>query len=285
MTVAAKRCNLTKSAVSRHIKALEEELGCELFDRNSSDFVLTEEGENFLKRAKNAVAELKTAKDEAVSSKGDMRGELRIGVGSFIAPYIRRSAIEYKKRYPGVLLKVTFGSAQILNRMLRNGELDLAFTMNEAYHYEGIESQPCIPFNLSCIMSRRNRFADKDVISYDDLMQCHIVMPDVGERVFQTFQRYTPLCDLSKLPVDIIISDASEALMALDELDYVTFLPPEYTITSHRLIAKPIKGLDIELMSNVHRLKDTPLKASARAFIETINELKGKTDRWTTGQY
>lgn len=272
-TEAARRCNTTQSSISRHIKMLEEELNTILFERSTTEVSITDIGKIFLRRARNIIKEAKESKEELASINGTLCGELRIGVGSFIAPYIRKAAVAFLKKYPNVLLHVQFDHAQVLNKMLRAEELDLAFTMNTAYHYEGIESKPCIPFRLSAIMSKRNALADKECVTFDDLMRSKIVMPNVGERVFQTFQRYTSF-DISKLPVSCIVSSASEALMVLDELDYITFLPSDYIISSQKLVAKPIDTLDMELMSNAHWLKNTPLKASAKAFIDTIREMR-----------
>lgn len=272
MSNAAKRCHVTQGAISHHIKSLEDELETVLIDRRSKEALLTDSGKAFLRRARNIIKEAQECKDEIASLKGHLCGELRIGVGSFIEPYIRRAGIIFMKRYPDVLLHVQFDHAHVLNKMLRNEEIDLAFTMNTAYHYEGIESRPCVPFRLSAIMSKRNRFADNESVSFDDLMQCKAIMPDVGERVFNTFQRYTDF-DLSKLPVAAIVSSASAALMSLDELDFVTFLPSDFVITSRNLVAKTIEGLDMQLISNAHWMKNAPLKSSAKAFLEVINEL------------
>lgn len=51
-SVAATRCYLTQSAVSQHIKALEEELKCKLLIRNSHNITLTECGEALFEQAK-----------------------------------------------------------------------------------------------------------------------------------------------------------------------------------------------------------------------------------------
>lgn len=271
MTNAATRCHLTQSAISQQIKALQEELGTVLFERKPHCILLTESGKIFLKRAKIIVREAQESISEMASIKGELCGELRLGVGSFIEPYIRHAAVEFMKRYPNVLLHVQFDHANVLNKMLRDEEIDLAFTMNIAYHNEGIESSPCIPFKLSAIMSKRNKFADKEKLTFEDLAECKIIMPDVGERVFNSIQRYTQN-DISKLPVMAIVSNPSAVLMVLDELDAITFLPSDYTITSHKLIAKPIETLEMELMSNAHWLKDKPLKASAKEFLNVINE-------------
>lgn len=272
MTMAAMRCNMTQGAVSHHIKLLEDELHADLFVRKARDLTLTDVGKALLKRARVIVREEQESRDEIMGMRGQLCGELRLGVGSFIEPYIRRAAIRFMKKHPRVLLHVQFDHASVLNKMLRNEDIDLAFTMNTAYHNEGIVSRPCIPFRLSAIMSRRHRLAGKDAVSWDDLMGCKIIMPDVGERVFNTFQHYTEH-DISKLPVAAIVGSAHAALMVLEEMDFVTFLPSEYVDNMPELAAKRIDFLDLELMSNVHRLRSVPMKASAREFLREIGEM------------
>lgn len=271
MTAAAMRLSITQAAVSHQIKALERDMRVKLFDRHSKDVVLTEEGKCFLESAKDMIRIAEDSRDRLESMNGHICGRLNIGVGSFIAPYIRRAAVEFIKKYPDVQLKVQFDNADVLNELLRSEKLDLAFTMNFSYHFEGIVSKPCVPFKLSAIMSKRNELANKEFVTYEDLMKCKIVMPDVGERVFQTFQRYTPY-DLSKFNVPLISSNPAEALMVIDQLNFVTFLPSDYVITSQMLVSKPIKSLEMELNSNVHWLKDKTLKASAKAFLEIVEK-------------
>lgn len=43
-SIAASRCFVTQSAISQHIKALEDELGCKLLIRTSHSIMLTENG-------------------------------------------------------------------------------------------------------------------------------------------------------------------------------------------------------------------------------------------------
>ena len=50
---AARELNTVQPAVSRHISALEGELGFSLFNRNSRDVVITQAGEQLLKDASN----------------------------------------------------------------------------------------------------------------------------------------------------------------------------------------------------------------------------------------
>lgn len=153
-SMAATRCCVTQSAVSQHIRALEDELGCKLLIRTSHGIMLTESGEALLPRAKEILKQTEDCKEQINALNNCMTGELRIGIGSFIAPYIRMAALIFMERYPNVRINADFTKAYLLNQSLRAHMLDLAFTMNMAYSHEGIESQPCIPFNVLCHHAR-----------------------------------------------------------------------------------------------------------------------------------
>ena len=99
-STAATRCCVTQSAVSQHIRALEDELGCKLLIRTSHDIMLTERGTTLLPRAKEILRQTEDCKEQINALNNCMTGELRIGGGSFIAPYIRMAALIYMDRYP-----------------------------------------------------------------------------------------------------------------------------------------------------------------------------------------
>ena len=120
------------------------------------------------------------------------------------------------ERYPNVKLNVEFSKACRLNQILREHKIDLAFTMNTAYNEEGIDSDFCIPFRISAIMSKRNHLAKLDRVSFKDLLKYNVIMPDVGDRVFATFQNYLHE-DLSKLKVKAVVGNADEALATIEE--------------------------------------------------------------------
>ena len=60
-SVAVSRCYITQSAVSQHIRSLEEELKCNLLIRNSHNVTLTECGEVLFAQAKDILNYLITA--------------------------------------------------------------------------------------------------------------------------------------------------------------------------------------------------------------------------------
>lgn len=270
-SVAASYCCVTQSAVSQHIKALEEELGCKLLIRTSHDIMLTESGETLLPRAKEILKQTEDCKEHIHALNNCITGELHIGIGSFIAPYVRVAALTFMKRYPNVRINADFNKAHILNRSLRSHSIDLAFTMNTAYKHEGIESLPCIPFRVYAIMRNTNPLAHKSKVSYEDLLKFPVIMPDVGEREFDTCQQYIQR-DLKKLNTKCVISDPDEALAVIEETQRITFAPKLYLKNHPTLVAKPIVSLEKKLMSNAHYMQDVPIKRSAQLLLDIIKE-------------
>lgn len=270
-SIAASRCCLTQSAVSQHVRMLESELGCKLLIRTSHDIMLTESGQALLPHAKDILKQAEDCKEHIKALNNCMSGELRIGVGSFIAPYIRMAALIFMERYPNVRINADFTKAHILNQSLRAHMLDIAFTMNMAYSYEGIDSCPCIPFSVYAIMRDTHPLAALQKVSYEDLLKYPIIMPDVGERVFETCQQYIQR-DLNKLNIKCVISDPDEALASVEETKYVTFMPKLYLRNHPSLVARPIIGLEQQLMSNAHWMHDVPKKRSAQLFLDIIKD-------------
>jgi len=60
-TLAAKRLNLTQSAISHSLRSLEDSLSTRLLDRRGKSHALTATGEIFLSHCRNALAELDNA--------------------------------------------------------------------------------------------------------------------------------------------------------------------------------------------------------------------------------
>lgn len=125
---AALALGVSQSSVSTRIKALEEDLGIVLFDRNTRGVRLTDAGRRFVDQVDEAMGILDRAiKIAGMQARGE-DGELRIGVhaltpGCFLDGLFER----FHEAYPGVRLHITEGTARDAQFMVREGRLDLAF--------------------------------------------------------------------------------------------------------------------------------------------------------------
>lgn len=124
-TRSAEALFITQPALSRSIRALEEELGQALFDRVGRRSVLTPFGVEALQRARLLVADA----EELAASGGQMRegrsGTVRIGLGSgpgamLMTPLLMTMA----RSHPAVHLDIARGHTDVLVRRLRERELD-----------------------------------------------------------------------------------------------------------------------------------------------------------------
>lgn len=267
---AAERCCITQGAISQQIKTMEECLGCTLFVRNARHLTLTEAGQELLPLARRVVCADNDCKDRLHSMKG-CSGVLRIGVGSFVEPYIRKAAVRMMKEYPAVRLVFVYEKAEYLNRLLRNHEIDLAFSLNRALYTENIISVPSIRFYLRAIMPKDHPLAHKGMASFADVSKHSVVLPDAGERVFSTIQEYTKK-PLPSMKVRAVVNDAFAALNLTENLQLMTFLPEDYLVARPNLTSKVIEELSMPLISNAHYLKDCCRKQTAEIFLKVLKE-------------
>ena len=126
-TRAATRVHLTQSSLSSSIRALERELGTDLFVRSTRRVELTEAGRALLPAARRAVAAAEDGLDAVAGVRGLVRGQLEIGVIQTIGPVdIPALLARYHRRHPAVTLRLHHAGVSSLVRQTADGELELA---------------------------------------------------------------------------------------------------------------------------------------------------------------
>ena len=126
-TRAAQREHVAQPSLSQQIRALERELGAELFHRARGHISLTDAGEALLPLARRVLADTETARREVQEVAQLRRGRVRLGAPpSLCASLVPDVLRVFHDRYPGVDLVVHEDGSQDLVRVLADGELDLA---------------------------------------------------------------------------------------------------------------------------------------------------------------
>jgi len=118
-TGAAKRLNISQSAVSEQVKLLEEEIGFELFHRTSRGIESTDRGRTFLYESERVMGDLLSLTDTARRLRGALSDTLMIGMGSGMAQiFIPRMFADLKRDLPGVRLEImTAPTRNIFNEL------------------------------------------------------------------------------------------------------------------------------------------------------------------------
>jgi DNA-binding transcriptional LysR family regulator len=120
--------HLTQSSLSSSIRALEQELGCDLFVRSTRQVGLTQAGRALLPAAQRSVAAAEDGRDAVAAVRGLVRGHLAIGaISSLGRVNIAGLLARFRRRHPAVTVRIHHDAAASLVRQTADGELDLAF--------------------------------------------------------------------------------------------------------------------------------------------------------------
>ena len=140
VTQAAAQLNLTQSAVSRAVSALETRHDVKLFDRVGRSIVLNQVGEAFLKEARAVLARAAAA-EAALSDFGGLRqGRLSVSASQTIASYwLPQRLTAFRRAYPGVEVNVGIGNTVEVAQAVLEGSAELGFVEGEVQ--EGVLSR------------------------------------------------------------------------------------------------------------------------------------------------
>ena len=144
-TRAAERVHKTQSAVSMHVRRLEEQLGCALFVKQGRGARLTAEGESLIEFARRII-QVEAGAMAALSRKG-LRGAVRLGIPddyaeSFLAEILGR----FNRRHPLVEVSVACEGSQELAQQVSAGALELALVTDHPglHGFELLREQPLV---------------------------------------------------------------------------------------------------------------------------------------------
>ncbi|GAA2640444.1 LysR family transcriptional regulator [Paractinoplanes durhamensis] len=125
-TRAAEHLHVAQSAVSAQVRALEAELGAELFTRTTRRVALTEAGELFLTRCRRALGELDGARHDLADLAAVLTGRVTLGATAVVGGYDLPQALSrFHTRHPGLTLALRSGLIAALLAELDAGTVDL----------------------------------------------------------------------------------------------------------------------------------------------------------------
>ncbi|MBM3522069.1 MAG: LysR family transcriptional regulator [Alphaproteobacteria bacterium] len=148
---AARALDLSQSAVSLHVHAIEAELGRSLFDRSARPPILTEAGTTAVARAKEILA---LADDLCTSLSGDaaVQGRLQLGaVGSTLTGLLPLALSAIRTHHPGLHVEIVSGVSSQLLAMVQRRRLDAAIVSDYEEAERTIEWRPFVRERLVLI--------------------------------------------------------------------------------------------------------------------------------------
>jgi DNA-binding transcriptional LysR family regulator len=132
VTQAARDLNLTQSAVSAAIGALEARYAVKLFDRIGRRIALTQAGHLFLKEARGVLLRAADAEAALADLAGLKSGTLSLAASQTIGNYwLPPLALKFRAAYPGISLNIRVGTTPFVADLVRDGIVDLGLVEAE----------------------------------------------------------------------------------------------------------------------------------------------------------
>ena len=156
VSAAAEALFTSQPGISKQIKALEVELGIEIFARHGKRLTaLTEPG-----RAVLAIAERILAEAANMKLANEKLGSLTIATTHTQARYALPKAVAaFKRRYPDVQLVIHQGNPTQICEMVVRGEAEFAVATEQIALYPELVSLPCYQWNRCVVVPARHALA------------------------------------------------------------------------------------------------------------------------------
>ena len=203
VTQAAEQLNLTQSATSAAIAALESRYNVKLFDRVGRGIALTNIGRAFLDEAREVVARAAAATHMLTDLSGFRHGSLSIAASQTVGNYWLPARLQtFLQEFPGITLHVDIANSERVAHLVRTGAANLGFVEGEIddplLSTERIDGD-----SIVIVVGKGHSWAKRSSITPKDLPEADWVLRERGSGTRSVFE--STLHDLGINPSDLRI--------------------------------------------------------------------------------
>ncbi len=177
---AAEQCNISQSALSTALNALEKQLGLQIFERDNKKVLVTPVGEQALKQARSILLQVEDLQHFAEIQKAPLSYPLAIGIIPTVAPYILPKLLPVlNQRHPLAQLNIVENQSHILVDMVKRGELDTAI-LALPFPCEGLLTMNFLEEDFYWVTLKGAKHSQKKEITTAELNHCNLLLLKEG---------------------------------------------------------------------------------------------------------
>ncbi len=189
-TLAAKELNLSQSAVSHSMKALEEDVGCRLLNRMGKKVLLTQAGEQLLHHAQKILQEMSETRASLTQLGKWGKGRLRLGTSATACQHILPTVLrEFKESFPQYAITIEPGDALESIEALRENRIDLALAL-EPQREEHFEFHPLFTDELVFLVGPMHPWAATGSVVRAEIPRQSYVLYHKKTYTFRMVEKY-----------------------------------------------------------------------------------------------
>lgn len=182
VTAAARQLKLTQPGVSRLLKLLEAEIGAQLFYREKSRLIPTQEAQVLFPEVEIALQSVAHVAELARNLHNASYGELKIvAPPSFTEGLLSTVVSSFIEKYPQISISLDAHSVETAMKMVALRAVDCGFVKLPA-DYPGLISEPLLEAGTVCVLPARHRLCEQTAITATDLKAEPLILLGKGRR-------------------------------------------------------------------------------------------------------
>lgn len=246
VTRAAEALNLTQSAVSAAISALEGRHETKLFSRVGRGLELTAAGRLFLAEAKAILARVEAAKLALAEVSGLKSGTLSVQASQTIASFWPpRHLVAFRRAYTRIDVRLSIGNSAQVAAAIHAGTAELGFVEGEVLD-RALVSRPVARDQMIVVVGADHPWARREIVRAAETAETKWVLREQGSGTRSVFEqaltglgvRLTDLRIAMELPSNEAVRAAVEAGMGTTAISASVVAP---SIEAGLLHAVPLK--------------------------------------------
>jgi LysR family transcriptional regulator, low CO2-responsive transcriptional regulator len=270
---AARRLNMSQSAVSQNIRAMEQVYGVELFQRHGRSVVLSDMGEALLPMVREVLRAARLMEDSLQDIKNEIGGELLIGCSTSAGKYLMPALLSmFQQEYPAVHPRVkVMGREGVYDRLL-NHVLPFGVSSKQFEHRD-LETMPLFEDRIFLIVPASHPWAAYGKATPDDLLDQKIIMREemsgTCETVMQGLKSYGITPDMLNITMELGNPEAIE--MAVERgvgIAFVSEMIAARGLAVGRVKKVELQGMDLHRIVHMARHVNYPFTRAQNLFWE-----------------
>ncbi|WP_140938467.1 hydrogen peroxide-inducible genes activator [Sphingobacterium lumbrici] len=258
---AAEKCFVTQPTLSMQIQKLEESLGVKIFDRSRQPVIPTEVGIKIILQARVVLTESKKINEILQEKKGELEGQLKIGVIPTVAPYLLPDVITaFLKKYPKLQLQIWEYTTERIVQELKNGALDCGI-LSTPLSEHAIQETPLFYETFVAYVSEKSHLYFNKMVSVEDISKEKLWLLNEGhcmrgqvlnicnykhnQSATGTFEYNTGSVETLKRMVDI-----NEGITILPELSILNYDEDQLNHVRYFKAPEPVREISLVTTQN-----------------------------------
>jgi len=178
VTKAAERLHIAQPALSRHMRALERDLGVRLFDRDGRGILLNNAGLVFRDRVRLVLRELDRAQLEVKALSRSPGGRIDFGMPFSVSQALTRVLVDrVHEELPGVALRVIDGWTGFIIEWLLRGKLDLGIIYDHTLRSDVLRTEPLAAEEHFLVCSPGDKLARRETLTLMEIADLPLALP------------------------------------------------------------------------------------------------------------